>query len=240
MERFTRTEMLLGSEHLKKLKNSRIAVIGLGGVGSYSLEAVARAGVGKIDLFDGDVVDLSNVNRQLIALDDTVGQAKVDVAAHRINLINPDCAVSRNHVFLNGDTVPQIDFSAYDYIIDAIDTISAKILIARGAFENGTPIISCMSTGNKLDPSKFKIDDIFNTSICPIARIMRHELRSIGVKRLKVLYSTEMPRRQTTDTPRPAEAAGVRRPPASISFVPSVAGLMIAGEVIRDITGLNE
>lgn len=217
-EIFSRTEMLLGAEALKKLAAARVAVFGIGGVGGYTAEALARSGVGAIDLIDPDRVAESNLNRQIYALHSTLGRYKTEVARERINDINPVCKVTEHRIFYLPET--PFDFSLYDYIVDAVDTVSAKIAIAVNAA--GVPVISCMGAGNKLDPTAFKVADVYSTSVCPLARVMRRELKKRGVKALKVVYSEE----------EPIKSGAV---PASCAFVPSVAGLIIAGEVIKDL-----
>lgn len=229
---FSRTALLLGDEALARLKKARIAVFGVGGVGGYAVEALARSGVGALDLIDNDTVAQSNINRQIIALNSTVGQYKADAAAKRVLDINPECDVRAVKVFYMPETADEFDFTRYDYIIDAIDTVTGKLALARQAQDSGTPIISCMGAGNKLDPTAFEVADIYDTSICPLARIMRKECRSRGIKRLKVVYSKEMPTRPV----KKIEEQTVRRDtPGSVSFVPPVAGLIIAGEVIKDL-----
>ncbi len=229
---FSRTALLLGDEALARLKKARIAVFGVGGVGGYAVEALARSGVGALDLIDNDTVAQSNINRQIIALNSTVGQYKADAAAKRVLDINPECDVRAVKVFYMPETADEFDFTRYDYIIDAIDTVTGKLALARQAQDAGTPIISCMGAGNKLDPTAFEVADIYDTSICPLARIMRKECRARGIKRLKVVYSKEMPARPV----KKIEEQTVRRDtPGSVSFVPSVAGLIIAGEVIKDL-----
>lgn len=229
---FSRTALLLGDEALARLKNARVAVFGVGGVGGYAVEALARSGVGALDLIDNDTVAQSNINRQIIALNSTVGQYKADVAAKRVLDINPECDVRAIKVFYMPETADEFDFTRYDYIIDAIDTVKGKLALARQAQDAGAPIISCMGAGNKLDPTAFEVADIYDTSICPLARIMRKECRARGIKRLKVVYSKEMPARPV----KKLEEQTVRRDtPGSVSFVPSVAGLIIAGEVIKDL-----
>ena len=223
---------MLGDEALARLKKARIAVFGVGGVGGYAVEALARSGVGALDLIDNDTVAQSNINRQIIALNSTVGQYKADAAAKRVLDINPECDVRAVKVFYMPETADEFDFTRYDYIIDAIDTVTGKLALARQAQDAGTPIISCMGAGNKLDPTAFEVADIYDTSICPLARIMRKECRARGIKRLKVVYSKEMPARQV----KKIEEQTVRRDtPGSVSFVPPVAGLIIAGEVIKDL-----
>ncbi len=229
-EQFSRTEMLLGSEAIEKLKNARVAVFGIGGVGSYTVEALARAGVGALDLIDSDNVAESNINRQIIALHSTVGRPKVEVAAERVRDIHPYCTVTCHNTFVLPETIGQFDLAAYDYIVDAIDTVSAKLALAAEGERLGVPVISSMGTGNKLDPTKFEVTDIYKTSVCPLARVMRTELKKRGVKKLKVLYSKEDPVKVTIKSEEHRRAI-----PASISFVPSVAGLIIAGEVIKDL-----
>ena len=229
---FSRTALLLGDEALARLKKARIAVFGVGGVGGYAVEALARSGVGALDLIDNDTVAQSNINRQIIALNSTIGQYKADAAAKRVLDINPECDVRAVKVFYMPETADEFDFTRYDYIIDAIDTVTGKLALARQAQDAGTPIISCMGAGNKLDPTAFEVADIYDTSICPLARIMRKECRARGIKRLKVVYSKEMPARQV----KKIEEQTVRRDtPGSVSFVPPVAGLIIAGEVIKDL-----
>lgn len=234
---FSRLELLIGSEGLKKLKNARVAVFGVGGVGSYAVEALARSGIGAIDLIDDDEVSVSNINRQLIALRSTVGRAKVEVAAERIADINPECRVRTYRTFYTPETAGEFDFAQYDYVIDAIDTVSGKIAIAVQGEKSGTPVISAMGAGNKLDPTAFEVTDIYKTSVCPLARVMRRELKKRGVKRLKVVYS-----REEAITPLAADdeentAHKKRQTPGSAAFVPSAAGLILAGEVVKDIIG---
>lgn len=230
---FSRTELLLGRETMEKLKNSRVAVFGLGGVGGYVVEALARCGVGTLDLIDHDTVSVSNLNRQILATVQTVGRPKAEVAAERVKSINPDAVANALPVFYLPETQDQFDFSQYDYIVDAIDTVTGKLALVRQAYEAGTPIISSMGTGNKLDPTAFEVADIQKTSMCPLARIMRKELKKRGIAHLKVVYSKEEPL-----TPSQADEAlpeGRRQIPGSVSFVPSVAGLILAGEVIKDL-----
>lgn len=223
MKRFERTELLIGKENLEKLKKANIIIFGVGGVGSYVAEAAARCGIGRITLVDKDVVDITNINRQIIALTSTIGRPKTSVMAERIRDINPECQVTEFQCFYTKDK--EIDISGYDYVIDAIDTVSSKIALIEEADSLNIPIISCMGTGNKLYPEKFEIADIYKTSVCPLAKVMRHELKKRGIKKLKVLYSKEEPKRSCENG----------RIPASISFVPSVAGLIIAGEMVKDI-----
>ena len=234
-ERENRTAMLIGEEAVNKLHNVRIALFGLGGVGGHALEALIRAGVKAVDIFDSDTVSESNINRQIIATYETLGQYKTDAFEKRIHTINPDCSVTKNTVFVTKESVEDMDFSVYSYVIDAIDTVSAKIAIAEKCDRENIPVISSMGTGNKLDASRFEITDIYKTSVCPLARVMRTELKKRGVKSLKVLYSKEEPIKPKT-TKDESSSASKKPIPASISFVPSVVGLLIAGEVIRDIT----
>ncbi len=226
MEEFIRSELILGKKNIDKLKNSHIIVFGIGGVGSYVCEALSRTAIGSITLVDNDTVSESNINRQLIALHSTIGRKKTDVMAERIKDINPDCEVIKKDLFYLPETAEEINLSEYDYIVDAIDTVTAKLDIICRAKELNLPIISSMGTGNKLDPSKLTITDIYKTSVCPLARVMRRELKARGIKNLQVLYSQEQPVK-TECSPQ--------RIPGSVAFVPSVAGLMIAGEVIKDI-----
>lgn len=233
MSEFTsRSEMLLGKNGIEKLKNARILLFGVGGVGSYCCEALVRAGVGTIDIVDFDSISESNINRQILAYHSTIGIKKCTVCVERIKDINPDCIVHAFDLFLSADTIDTFEFNTYDYIIDAIDTVSSKLLLIKRCDELSVPVISCMGTGNKLDPSKFVVTDIYNTSGCPLARVMRHELKKIGIKQLKVVYSTEEPRKVFSES----EIRGV---PGSVSFVPPVAGFILAGEVIRSIAGVK-
>ncbi len=223
MSIYERTDLLIGSKNRKKLNNSHVAVFGIGGVGSFVCEALARAGVGRLTLIDSDTVSESNINRQIIALHSTVGKQKTAVMAERIADINPEAVVDRADVFFSADTAEDFDFSQFSYVVDAVDTVTAKLLIIEKAKAANVPVISSMGTGNKLDPFAFKIADIKKTSVCPLARVMRYELKKRGIDKVKVLYSAEEP------------VKSGERTPASISFVPSAAGLMIAGEVIKDI-----
>ena len=233
-EQFLRTAMLLGEEAIAKLHSARVAVFGIGGVGGYTVEALARAGIGRIDVIDNDTVSLSNINRQILATHSTVGMPKVEAARKRILDINPNCQVVTHQVFYTPETEGQFDFTQYDYIVDAIDTVTGKLALVRNAHAVGTPIICCMGTGNKLDASAFQVADISKTSMCPLARIMRKELSRRGIKHLKVVYSQE---EALTPTGWEEEAAalGKRQIPGSVSFVPGAAGLILAGEVIKDI-----
>lgn len=230
---FSRMEILLGDVGVEKLSKAKIAVFGVGGVGSYVVEALARCGVGSLTLVDHDTVSLTNINRQLIALHSTVGKSKVQVAKARINDIDEGILVHTYETFYNEDTAGMFDFRSYDYIVDAIDTVTAKLLLIERAKACHTPIISCMGTGNKLDPSRFEITDISKTSVCPLAKVVRSELRKRGIRKVKVLYSREKPIKALDNGERKGNSD--RPVPGSISFVPSVAGLMIAGEVVRDL-----
>ncbi|MBQ8884980.1 MAG: tRNA threonylcarbamoyladenosine dehydratase [Clostridia bacterium] len=236
--RFSRTEMLIGKEGMARLKNARVAVFGVGGVGGYAAEALARSGVGALELIDADTVSLSNINRQIIATEKTVGAAKVEAAAARLKEINPALEVVARQVFFMPDNAETFDFSTYDYVIDAIDTVTAKIELAVRAEACGTPIISSMGAGNKLDPTRFEVADIYQTSVCPLARVMRRELKKRGVKALKTVYSKEEP--IEAESGREEEHTSGKRAPGSVAFVPSVAGLIIAGEVIKDLAGINK
>ena len=233
-EQFSRTQLLLGEEAMEKLRNARVAVFGIGGVGGYTVEALARSGVGQLDLIDSDTVSVSNINRQILATHSTVGRLKVDVAKDRILDINPNCVVRTYPCFYLPDTADQFDFSAYDYIVDAIDTVTGKLQLVQQAHAAGTPIICSMGTGNKLDPSAFLVADISKTSVCPLARIIRKELKKRGINHVKVVYSQE-----DALTPVGAEEEmkllGKRQIPGSASFVPGAAGLILAGEVIKDL-----
>jgi len=229
-ERFIRTSMLLGEDALTRLASSRVIVFGIGGVGGYVVEGLTRAGIGRLDLVDKDVVSLSNINRQIIALTSTVGQYKADVAAARVRDINPSCEVTTYNTFYLPENKDMFDFSMYDYIVDCVDTVTAKLLIIENAKSAGVPVISSMGTGNKTDPSRFKISDIFKTSVCPLAKVMRRELKKRGIDKLKVVYSDEEP-----IVPSVRKRESGKDVPASCSFVPSVAGLIIAGEVVKDL-----
>lgn len=229
-EQHSRTEMLIGTEGVEKLQNSRVIIFGVGGVGGYAAEALARAGVGHIELVDSDCVALSNINRQIIATHNTVGMYKTEAMRDRIATINPECRVVCHSIFFDNDTKCQFNFTKYDYIIDAIDSLGAKIELIASAYESGTPIISAMGAGNKLDPTLFEVSDISKTTVCPLARAVRIALRKRGINHLKVVYSKEEP-----VVPPEVSDGERRRVPASISFVPSVMGLILAGEVVKDI-----
>ena len=222
--------MLIGQNNIATLRNSRVAVFGAGGVGGFTIEALARAGVGAIDIIDNDTVSESNLNRQIIALHSTIGQLKTEVMKKRILDINPDCVVTTFNTFVLPENIDSFDFSVYSYIVDAIDTVSGKLAIIEKGAKEGVPVISSMGTGNKLDPTRFQITDISKTSVCPLARVMRYELKKRGIKKLKVLFSTEEPIKPTAEKDERGKV-----PPGSISFVPSVAGLLIGGEVIKDL-----
>ena len=237
-EQFLRTEMLLGSEAIRRLQKARVAVFGLGGVGGYAVEALARSGVGSLDLIDSDTVSVSNLNRQLLATHSTVGMLKVDAARNRVLDINPDCIVRTYPVFYTPDTAGQFDFTQYDYIVDAIDTVTGKLALVERAKAADTPIICSMGTGNKLDASAFRVADISKTAMCPLARVMRKELSKRGIRHLKVVYSQE---EALTPTGWEEEAAalGKRQIPGSVAFVPGAAGLLLAGEVVRELAGFS-
>lgn len=239
LHEYSRMELLVGQEALEKLGKARIAIFGLGGVGSYTAEALARCGVGVLTLVDHDVVSLTNLNRQLIALHSTIGMSKTKVMKERIRDIDPGILVNTYETFFGRETENLFDFSSYDYVVDAVDTVSAKLRLIEKCKESGTPIISCMGTGNKLDPSRFEITDISRTSVCPLAKVMRQELKKRKIKKVKVLYSKEIPVKPAESRGETKGTAG-RPVPGSIAFVPSVAGLMIAGEVVRDLTGAGE
>ena len=228
MSIFERSELLLGNDSMYKLKNSHVAVFGVGGVGSYTVEALVRCGIGHLTLFDGDTVAESNINRQLVATTRTIGLPKVEVAALHAREVNPDIIIDAKRMFFSHENAGEIDFCSFDYIVDAIDTVSSKLLIVEMAKTSGTPVISCMGAGNKLDPTMFEVADISKTCICPLAKVMRYELRKRGINHLKVVYSKEEPiKHGHSENGRPL--------PGSVSFVPSVAGLIIAGEVIKDL-----
>ena len=234
-ESLIRTGMLIGEEALDRLAASRVAVFGVGGVGGYVTEALARSGVGALDLIDHDTVAESNLNRQIIALRSTIGRYKVDVIKERIADINPDCTVRTHNIFYLPETEAQFDFTEYDYVVDAIDTVVGKLSLIEHAQAAGTPIISAMGAGNKLDPTGFKVADIYKTNGCPLARVMRRECKARGVKSLKVVYSEEKPLQPQQIEGQAEEMHGRRSTPGSIAFVPAAAGLVIAGEVIRDL-----
>lgn len=227
MEEFSRTERLLGATALNKLNSCRVAVFGIGGVGGHAAEALVRSGIGAIDIIDGDMVALSNINRQIIALHSTVGKLKVDVAAERFLDINPNIRIKKFPIRFSEETAEKFDFSDYNYVIDAVDDVRAKVLLAVMCRDSGTPLISSMGAGNKLDPTRFRVADIYKTCVCPLARVMRTELKKRGIERLKCVFSDE----QSVTVPKDGE----RVVPASCAFVPSVAGLVIASEVVKDL-----
>ena len=234
---FARTALLLGEEGVERLKKARVAVFGIGGVGGYVVEALARSGVGTLDLIDDDTVNITNLNRQIIATHDTIGQRKVDAAKARVLSINPKAVVHTHKTFFLPDTADQFDFSRYDYVVDAIDTVTGKLMLVEAAKAAGTPVISCMGAGNKLDAAAFEVADISKTSICPLARIMRKELGRRGIKHLKVVYSKELAMTPLAAEEEEGSAHPKRQTPGSNAFVPAVAGLILAGEVIKDLSG---
>lgn len=244
-EQFSRTELLLGAEAIEKLGNSRVAVFGVGGVGGYVCEALARSGVGAIDLIDDDKVCMSNINRQIIATTKTIGRYKTEVMQERIQDINPDARVITHNCFFLPENASSFPFKEYDYVVDAVDTVTAKIELIMKCKENDVPVISSMGAGNKLDASAFRVADIYKTKVCPLAKVMRRELKKRGVEKLKVVYSEEMPIKpdnngKEDNTEDMDNRSAVRRSiPGSVAFVPSVAGLIIAGEVVKDIVGYN-
>lgn len=252
LNQFSRTELLIGKEGMERLANARVAIFGIGGVGGYAVEALARSGVGTLDLIDDDKVCLTNINRQIIATRKTVGKYKVDVAKERILDINPDAQVNTYKTFYLPDTADQFDFSEYDYVIDAIDTVSGKIQLVEQAQKLHTPIISSMGAGNKMDPTAFEVADIYKTSVCPLAKVMRRELKKRGVRKLKVVYSKEKPLVPIDDMAISCKSHCIcppgavrkctqrRQIPGSNAFVPSVVGLIIAGEVVKDLIAAGD
>lgn len=230
---FSRTELLLGEKSVEKLAKKRIAVFGVGGVGGFVCEGLVRAGIGEIDIIDKDTVAVSNLNRQLIALHSTVGQNKVDVLEKRLKDINPKLILRKYKCFFLPETSDNFDFKQYNYVVDAIDTVTGKIELVLKAEEVGVPIISAMGAGNKLDPTAFQVADIYKTSVCPLARVMRRELKKRGIEKLKVVYSKEEP-------VKPVFAEGEETVPGSVSFVPSVMGLIIAGEIVKELLSLSD
>lgn len=242
-DQYSRTRLLLGRDGLEQLRSARVALFGLGGVGGYTAEALARSGIGALDLVDDDTVNLTNLNRQILALHSTIGQYKVDVAADRIADIDPTITVRTYKAFYLPENADQFDFSQYDYVIDAIDTVTGKLALIAQAKAAGVPVISCMGTGNKIDPMGFQVADISKTSGCALARIMRKECAKRGLKGVKVVYSQELPlspQPDSEDIPEPQREGSTRRStPGSTAFVPAVAGMMMAGEVIRDLAGLT-
>ncbi|MEE3460735.1 MAG: tRNA threonylcarbamoyladenosine dehydratase [Lachnospiraceae bacterium] len=251
LDQYSRTTLLLGKERMERLHNSRVAVFGIGGVGGYAAEALARSGVGTLDLVDDDKVCLTNLNRQIYALRSTIGHYKVDVALDRIHDIDPRIVVNKHKTFFMPDTADQFEFANYDYVIDAIDTVTGKLQLIMQAQDSGVPVISCMGAGNKVNPAMLKVADIYDTKVCPLAKVMRRELKKRGVARLKVVYSEEKPIRPVDDEddscrvhcvcpPGTVRKCTVRRDiPGSTSFVPAVAGLIIASEVVKDLTGMK-
>lgn len=249
LNQYSRTELLFGREAMEKLRHARVAVFGIGGVGGYTVEALVRSGIGAVDLIDDDKVCLTNINRQIYATRKTIGQYKVDVAAERIAEIDPQIQVTVHKTFYTPQTADHFDFTAYDYIVDAIDTVTGKLELVQQAYTAGTPIISSMGAGNKLDPTAFTVTDIYKTSVCPLAKVMRHELRRMGIPHLKVIWSKEPPITPIDDMaiscrthcicpPGTARKCTQRRQvPGSNAFVPSVVGLIIAGEVLKDLAG---
>ena len=233
---FSRTELLIGEEALGKLRRTTVLVLGVGGVGSHCIEALARSGVGRLILVDNDKVALSNLNRQIIATLDTVGRYKTQVMKERILSINPQAAVETRECFFLPENADEFDFSSYSYVVDAVDTVTAKLELVVRAKEAGVPVISSMGAGNKLDPTRFEVTDIYQTSVCPLARVMRRELKARGIQDLKVVYSREEAQKPEKSLMTEEDSASRRRSvPGSVSFVPSVAGLIAAGEVIRDL-----
>lgn len=236
LNEFSRTELLVGEEGISKLNNSKVIVFGVGGVGSFVVESLTRAGIGNLVLIDNDTVCISNLNRQIHATQSTIGRVKVDVMKERVISINPNCNVETKQIFVTPENIDEIITDDIDYVVDAIDTVTSKLALAEYCYKNGINIISSMGTGNKIDPSQFKVSDVYKTKVCPLAKVMRHELRKRGVKKLKVVYSEEMP--MTPDKGK-AVPSQKRQTPGSISFVPPVAGMIIGGEVIKDLSGLN-
>ena len=237
-EAFSRTEMLFGTEAMERLKSAHVAVFGLGGVGGYVVEALARSGIGALDLIDNDTFSVTNLNRQILALHSTVGLQKTDVAAKRVKDISPECRVHTFNTFFTEETSRQFDFDSYDYIVDAIDTMAGKLELVMAARRHNVPIICSMGTGSKMDPTALRVGDLYETSVDPLARIMRKELRKRGVDSLKVVCSSEMPIKPKTQSDE-TKGAGNRPVPGSNAFVPAAAGLILAGEVVKDITGYN-
>ena len=236
-EELSRTGLLLGEQAMERLGKARVALFGVGGVGGYALEALARSGIGQLDLIDNDSFSRSNLNRQILATQSTVGRSKVEVAKERVLQINPQAIVTTHPIFYTPETADQLDFSRFDYVIDAIDTVSGKLSLIERAVRANVPVISCMGTGNKLDPSRFQVCDLSKTSMDPLARVMRRELGKRGIKHIKVVYSQEEPL-TPTGWEEEAAAIGKRQIPGSMSFVPGAAGLILAGQVIRDLAGL--
>lgn len=236
INQFSRTELLIGKDGLNKLKNARVAVFGLGGVGGHAAEALVRSGVGAIDLIDNDTVALSNLNRQLFATQKTIGKYKVDVAEERLKEINPEVKITKYRTFYTPETAEEFDFSKYDYIVDAIDTVVGKLSLIEKSKEHNVPIICSMGAGNKMDPTKFEVTDISKTSVCPLAKVIRQELKKRKIKKVKVVYSKEIPIKIDDSSLKEELKAGKHRIPGSNAFVPSTVGLIMAGEVIKDLT----
>ena len=237
LNEFCRTELLIGEEGIEKLHNSKVIVFGIGGVGSFVVEALTRAGVGNLILVDNDTICISNLNRQIHATQVTVGNVKVEAMKARVLSINPNCNVEAKQEFITADNIQEIIPEDIDYVVDAIDTVTSKLALAEYCYKNEIKIMSSMGTGNKLDPTMFQVSDVYKTKVCPLAKVMRYELKKRGVKKLKVVYSEEMP--MTPDKGR-AVPSGKRQTPGSISFVPPVAGMIIGGEVIKDLIGINK
>lgn len=236
---FSRSELLLGAEAIEKLKNSRVAVFGVGGVGGYTVEALARSGIGELHLIDNDNVSLTNINRQIIALHSTVGKLKVDVIKERVLDINPDCRVFTYSTFFTPETAGEFDFAKFDYVVDAIDTVSGKIQLAVSARAAGVPIICAMGAGNKLDPTRFEVEDLEKTTICPLARVMRRELKKRGIHGVKVVYSREEPTAPRGEVETDSVHESRRQTPGSLPFVPAAAGLVLASAVVYDLIGIK-
>ena len=237
MDQFDRMRMLLGDAAVEKLRAARVAVFGVGGVGGGAVEALARSGVGAIDLYDGDRVSLSNLNRQLVATHETLGMYKVDAAAERVRAIHPEARVGAHRLFYLPESADQVDLSVYDCVIDAVDTVAAKLELAERCAKLGVPILCALGAGNKLDPTRFRVADVFDTSVDPLARVMRRELRRRGVEKLTVVYSTEPPRAPEGES---EEASARRSTPGSVAFVPPVMGFILAGEAVKRIAGVSE
>lgn len=235
LHRFSREELLIGPQGLEKLRQARVAVFGIGGVGGYVVEALARSGVGALDLFDGDRVSLTNINRQIIALESTVGRPKVEVAKERVLEINPECRVKARELFFTPENAGEVDFTQYSYVADAIDTVTSKIELIRLCREAGVPVISSMGAGNKLDPTAFRVDVMEKTSVCPLARVMRRELKKRGITGVKAVYSTEEALTPAAAVEGDTKGTAGRPTPGSMAFVPSVAGLILAGEIVKDL-----
>ncbi len=237
MTPFSRTERVLGEEAMVRLANARVAVFGIGGVGGYAAEALTRSGIGKIDIVDNDTVSVTNINRQIIALGDTVGRKKIDVMQERLSIISPDTQIVTHDCFVLPENVSNFPFEDYDYVVDAMDTVAAKIAVICRCKEQNIPVISCMGTGNKVYPERLQLADLSKTTICPLARVMRKELGLRGIKHLPVVFSTETPREPQGQL---SESTTRRCVPGSTAFVPAAAGLILAGKVVRDIAGVNE